>query len=417
MLNIGVKIKELRKERKMTLAQVAGDRLTKGMLSLIENGKAQPSMESLHHIAKQLDIDVSDLMQSEENEKIHELYIEVGQLLEQMNKEFNETKYNKKGQEILDLLEPLIENGRLKGNNFEEARLMEIYLTSRYLLKIDMSVAPFLKVINMYEQVHAYSKVVKIYNKMGGISFQESRYEEALEVLVKGAVYIERYEDYIDDVEKLDLYYNITMVYAALSNEEKTEYYLNLALKIAKKKKILYRLNDFYRYLFFIHSSKQDAEKSNYYLKKIRAFTEIIEEPEEAIVQQIIELMYTNQIEKDYEKTLNITVDFYSLPEEFISEAKIYIDGEYAYAYWHLHKYEEAKIILEDLSLSKQNRHPIDLARIYRSFAIRALCYFKNGESENAKRDILYAMDGVKDYKETPDVQFVLTAYEKIMQK
>ena len=74
MLNIGAKIKELRKARKMTLADVAGDRITKGMLSLIENGKAQPSMESLQHIAKQLNIDVAELMQNGDSEEIRELY-------------------------------------------------------------------------------------------------------------------------------------------------------------------------------------------------------------------------------------------------------------------------------------------------------------------------------------------------------
>lgn len=86
MLNIGAKIKELRKERKMTLAQVAGDRLTKGMLSLIENGKAQPSMESLHYIANQLQIDVAELMQSEDNQKIHDTFMRAEQLFMQQKR-------------------------------------------------------------------------------------------------------------------------------------------------------------------------------------------------------------------------------------------------------------------------------------------------------------------------------------------
>lgn len=92
MLNIGAKIKELRKERKMTLAQVAGDRITKGMLSLIENGKAQPSMESLQHIAKQLDIDVSELMQTENHQQMKELYRDVEIKRLALNKEHDDKK-------------------------------------------------------------------------------------------------------------------------------------------------------------------------------------------------------------------------------------------------------------------------------------------------------------------------------------
>src|SRR5699024_5132091 len=45
------------------LADLAGGEITKGMMSLIENGKSKPSMETLQHIARTLDVSVSHLMQ------------------------------------------------------------------------------------------------------------------------------------------------------------------------------------------------------------------------------------------------------------------------------------------------------------------------------------------------------------------
>ena len=54
MDTLGLRIRQLRKEQKLTLEALAGNKLTKGMLSLIENGKAQPSMESLSYIAERL---------------------------------------------------------------------------------------------------------------------------------------------------------------------------------------------------------------------------------------------------------------------------------------------------------------------------------------------------------------------------
>lgn len=60
---LGGRIRSLRKSKKMTLADLAGDEITKGMMSLIENGKSKPSMETLQHIARTLDVSVSHLMQ------------------------------------------------------------------------------------------------------------------------------------------------------------------------------------------------------------------------------------------------------------------------------------------------------------------------------------------------------------------
>lgn len=414
MLNIGIKIKELRKERKMTLAQVAGDRLSKGMLSLIENGKAQPSMESLQHIANQLDIGVSELLQGKDDEKIRSLLLEVEQLRAQLYKEMNKTKLDEKCEEILHLIEPLVEEGLLNGSNYEEIRLLESYYSVRYHLKMDRSITPFLKIIKMYEQIHAYSKIISGYSGLCMIKFEQHLYEEALDYLLEGEKYVTRYGGLIDELEKLDLYYNITVAYSAINNEDKMEQYLDLALKIAKERKILYRLNDFYRFLFIIHCSKGDAEKSRYYLKKINAFTEILEEPGETDTERLMNLFYLNQIEKDYERVIRSNKKETLVHEEILTPIK---NGEYAYAYWNLKRYDEAKKELESLMLTEIHHHPIDLVRVYRSFAIRALCYLQEGDMENAKRDILYAMDGCKDFSETSEKRFILDAYGEIMGK
>lgn len=414
MLNIGAKIKELRKERKMTLAQVAGDRITKGMLSLIENGKAQPSMESLQHIAKQLDIDVSELMQTENHQQMKELYRDVEIKRLALNKEHDDKKINEKVLELYHLIHPFHENGSLKGATFEEVRIYEVYLTMRYFAKMDLSEKPFVKLVRMYEQVHGYSKILKIFGRMGNIKFLENNYAEGLHYLHEGEKYIEKYGDLIDDLEKLDLYYNITVSYAALNDDVQMEKYLEIALKLAKEKKIVYRLNDFYRFLFFIHCSKEEGEKASYYLKKIRAFAEIMEDPNETLMEQLVTLLYINQIEKDYEKTVATRFDTNFALEGVSYSADIFFNGQYGYAYYMLERYEEALQTLKDIEIVEYNQHPIDLSMMYRAFAVRALCYFKLGDKENAKRDILYAMDGVKDLKVTKEIQFIIDAYEEI---
>lgn len=52
---LGKKIKTLRLEKKMTQAELAGETITRNMLSQIENGVAQPSVSTIIDLAKKLD--------------------------------------------------------------------------------------------------------------------------------------------------------------------------------------------------------------------------------------------------------------------------------------------------------------------------------------------------------------------------
>ena len=56
---LGERIRTIRKQRKMTLDALAGEQMTKAMMSYIENNKANPSMESLSYIAERLGVKVS----------------------------------------------------------------------------------------------------------------------------------------------------------------------------------------------------------------------------------------------------------------------------------------------------------------------------------------------------------------------
>ncbi len=67
-MTLGGRIRSLRKSKKMTLVDLAGSEITKGMLSLIENDKSKPSMETLQHIAKTLDVSISYLTQEGDDE-------------------------------------------------------------------------------------------------------------------------------------------------------------------------------------------------------------------------------------------------------------------------------------------------------------------------------------------------------------
>ena len=76
-MRIGEKIKKLRSEKMMTQSELAGEAITRNMLSCIENGSAQPSLATLRHIATKLNVSIGYLLSDGEEEKV---YVKMSQI-------------------------------------------------------------------------------------------------------------------------------------------------------------------------------------------------------------------------------------------------------------------------------------------------------------------------------------------------
>ena len=66
-MNIGEKIKIARRTKKLTQAELVGDKITRNMLSVIESGKASPSLDTINFIAERLNLPVAYFF-SDEND-------------------------------------------------------------------------------------------------------------------------------------------------------------------------------------------------------------------------------------------------------------------------------------------------------------------------------------------------------------
>ena len=64
-MTIGEKIKNARVEKKMTQADLAGDKITRNMLSLIESGKCSASLDTLEYLSERLQLPISFLVSGE----------------------------------------------------------------------------------------------------------------------------------------------------------------------------------------------------------------------------------------------------------------------------------------------------------------------------------------------------------------
>ena len=121
---LGERIRKLRKQKKLTLEVLAGKELTKGMLSLIENNKANPSMESLTYIAERLKVEVTELLEEVSSLELREVLEEAEKLY---NTDFDQLtdEYNR----LITLVEPYIDK---LTQGYESARLLEMYSRCLY---------------------------------------------------------------------------------------------------------------------------------------------------------------------------------------------------------------------------------------------------------------------------------------------
>lgn len=71
-MNIGQKIRSLRVSKLMTQSELAGNHITRNMLSSIENGNAQPSLSTVQYIAKALNVPVGFLLAEEGDEIVYQ---------------------------------------------------------------------------------------------------------------------------------------------------------------------------------------------------------------------------------------------------------------------------------------------------------------------------------------------------------
>ncbi len=96
-MTLGSKISELRKKMNMTQSELAGNEITRNMLSSIENGAALPSLSTLCYLAERLEIPVGYLL----DEKGDLLSYKKMELLPAMKRLFEKERYK----ELLKLWE------------------------------------------------------------------------------------------------------------------------------------------------------------------------------------------------------------------------------------------------------------------------------------------------------------------------
>ena len=214
ILSLGEKIKKLRKEKNMTLKELAGDRITAAQISHIERDKSHTSYELLEYLSERLDVSIDYLLETKEmqSKKItdnlilqSEIYIK-RDALDEAEKEIHE---------IIEIC--------------EEYGLSENYCKCNYLLgdiylkRKDGATANFYfeKALFYFIKNDDKKRIFQCYMNIANIYFDEEFYQVSLTNYYFAKDILE--EINIDDPDTYkELYSKISKCYMKLNDSEKS---------------------------------------------------------------------------------------------------------------------------------------------------------------------------------------------------
>lgn len=407
---LGERIRKLRKERGLTLAELAGDQLSKGMLSLIENNRAKPSMESLNYIAERLGVEASELLEEVSTKELRNLLDQVEKVLSEDYKSVDEQiEKHRKG---IELIQPYLEK---LNQGYEAARLLELY--GRCLIfSWQKGWEPYLqRAAEIYDAMNLTSRRAEIGILRILELFEERKYEECLSILEREWKHLEEQHAYIDPLTRLKYDYYRSILQLAIGNIDEAIETTEKALKFSREEKIFYLLDVLYRLGLGYATIYQDLEKIEYYSRKLKQYIDLTEDKDLAIYFDIMRAERLLMIDKNYEDSLQICnrlIDNPDVPDYMLQ----YIYITKGTALYYRDELMDALYWLEKATLPKVTTHPLDLSSFYMKDVYRGLIYQKMGEQDKARQAIRVAWENMKVLPWTPYHDLAKNAYSEIVE-
>ncbi|MEK5231676.1 helix-turn-helix transcriptional regulator [Lysinibacillus sp. FSL K6-0232] len=378
MDSLGTRIRKLRKEQKLTLEALAGDRLTKGMLSQIENDKAKPSMESLDYIAERLGVKASELLEEVTPSSIRPL-------LEQVEILFAEVKRGDANhqQQIVDLIKPSVEGLPL---SYEAGRLLYIYAEAQYEAGLTGWEAPLLQARTIFKEINLLSHWFKTFVLEITILAKKRQYELAFSCMLRAKDTIEQEGYQLDSRDALLMTYYTSTLQLAIGRHESGKKLINETIVNAHKNQLFYQIDDMYRIGAYCAMIDHDFEQAEYMLKKLDQYRAFAGRDEVDALIFVIRAHYYNNYVHHYEQALLEVERFNQLKhEEFNKLDPNYIYFEKGKSLYLLGRYEEARIAFEHYTkIPSFISHPYDILSLNECFSYKALCYAHFGELTTA---------------------------------
>ena len=214
ILSLGEKIKKLRKEKNMTLKELAGDRITAAQISHIERDKSHTSYELLEYLSERLDVSIDYLLETKEmqSKKITD------NLILQSEIYIKRDALDEAEKEIHEIIEICEEYGL--SENYGKCNYL---LGDIYLKRKDGATANFYfeKALFYFIKNDDKKRIFQCYMNIANIYFDEEFYQVSLTNYYFAKDILEKIN--IDDPDTYkELYSKISKCYMKLNDSEKS---------------------------------------------------------------------------------------------------------------------------------------------------------------------------------------------------
>lgn len=399
MNELGKRIKKLRIERGMTLVELAGNKMSKGMLSMIENGRANPSMDSLKFIARQLGCDPQYLLENPTSDELKHLFNKVEEAFEKNNDEqiINLT------QDVFDQQFPI---------SFESARILEI--SGRTVMKSDQKRGEMLieRAVAIYERLSLFSHCVAAKVHVVECHAKEGNYHDALIMLRSIRKEYDEKATVIDMVVEMEANYAEMVLLFGIGDYKSGKRKLKQLIEISKRKMVFYKMDNIFRIAAFqalLHNNENDYA---YFIKKSEQFAIVSENDESLAFTLLLQAHYHNQTSKDYEQALFYLDRFAFLVKGNLGSDYYYLEkGKALLGKGHI---KEALEAFEQFEMPSTTSYPLELCILYTADAHRANCLFQLGRVEEALIYAKRAASNIDSLPQTPYHCFIKNTLELV---
>lgn len=406
-LSIGEKIKKRRKELKMTQSKLAGDKISRSMLSQIENDIVTPSMKSLQYIALRLDKPIAYFLEepfsSEEKQIPHLSLDKILKDLKEIDLVIESNEYYEAIEKLTSILDVYnipesnkiyahvcyrIGKCHIKSGEFlqgeEKLKIAkEIYLKNRMFLEASMVCIEY-----MY----------KHYDKLS--------YAKALDVINEAKVMYDKSLSK-DNILEIELLYLQSGLLVALDNMEDSVRKLDEAISLSNKTSSYHNSDKLYRMYAAYHLENDDYEKFKFYINKARLFAEFTDNLESLSSIKLSLAIYENKI-KNGDKAFVLLEEGKKHLNESLHYA-YYI--EKSTSYYLQEKYDMAYKTIKDLKYQYHGLHRLDYLYLWSGKVYEGLILNKLGKSKKALAAI---KEGINHMERFPNSMYLSFAYQSL---
>ncbi|WP_105618150.1 helix-turn-helix domain-containing protein [Vallitalea okinawensis] len=389
---IGEKIKELRKELKVTQSEVAGKDMTKSMLSQIENNIATPSMRSLKIIANKLNKPVAYFLE-EERENLDGFSQEsTMKRVKEINLIMDEFRYEEAKNALYDLLTNLsfTKNDKLCGDIH-----YKIGECLTHLNKYDDSEKEIDKAIEIYLKGQLYSDAAMAYMEKANRYINAFDYQSCT-TIINEAVEIYQLSITKDYFFEINLIYLKTIICAGSGELNDALIHLKQAISLSKEKNIYYKCDHLYQTAASINLVLRNYDEFVYNIKKAEQFAQFTENKLSLAIIYINYAEYEN-LKNNPDRALNYLGNLKE--RQLRKDLYSFYVIEKAKALYLLEEYESALQLFEDIHYNNEGLLNFDYLFLWSAKIYHGLTLVKLDRNEEALIEMQIAIDKLEGFQ------------------